>query len=71
MTSNHRAEEENDNLVVNSIRKFFDELETNRIPEDDQSFPMMDFHDYYLEDGEVETWIQIGTSEYYVSSDAL
>ena len=55
MSSNHRAEEENDNLVVSSIRKFFDELETNRIPENDRSFPNMDFHDYYLEEGEVET----------------
>jgi hypothetical protein len=45
---------ENDNLVIDGLRRFLDELDTGRIPELDPRAPSNDFLDYFLEDGEAE-----------------
>ena len=44
----------NDDLVFDAIRDFFDNLESNRIPEPEPSAPTNDFHDYFLEGDEAE-----------------
>jgi HrpA-like RNA helicase len=44
----------NDDLVFDGIRGFFDNLETSRIPEPEPRAPSNDFHDYFLEEDEAE-----------------
>lgn len=55
LSSKHpqRSKDQHD-FFLDGIRRFFDDLESGRIPEHEPRAPSNDFHDYFLEENEAE-----------------